>query len=82
MRLPRLTEVDVHIDEARRHDKPRRLHNLDIGRLLLRAGRINDQSIANPKIADLVAFVGGIDDSPAGNTNDLHEERPTPPAQQ
>jgi len=78
VRLPRLAEVDMDINESRGDDEVGGVDRLVFCARL----RSDDFAIGNPKVGDFVAFVCRVDDAAVGDAGDFfHAGRPAPPAQ-
>jgi hypothetical protein len=58
--LPRLAEVNVQIDEARRDNQPA---TIDFIKSLALGNATGDAPIDDGEIAGLIPFIGGIDDA-------------------
>ena len=57
---PRLAQMHVHIDEAGRHDEPRRVEYLRACSIEVRPD-FSDDAIAQQHIRDFIAMAGGIE---------------------
>ena len=73
MRLTRFAQVNVHVDETGRDERPGRIENLGVARVEMFADR-GDAAIAQQNVAQRIEPLRGIDDVPATDEKRCHGE--------